>query len=102
MADRLPPRPPKASWGNVSKNLALWVLVGLLVTAIPLVPPRLTGPAWAWLLAAFVLFRIFDIAKPWPIRSLDRSVHGGFGIMLDDLVAGAYAALVLGAARWML
>jgi phosphatidylglycerophosphatase A len=77
-------------------------IVGLLVTAIPLVPPRLPGPAWAWLLAAFVLFRIFDIAKPWPIRSLDRSVHGGFGIMLDDLVAGVYAAVVIGIARWML
>ncbi|MFX8708278.1 phosphatidylglycerophosphatase A, partial [Acinetobacter baumannii] len=40
-------------------------------------------------------FRVFDIWKPWPIGWLDRRVHGGFGIMLDDVLAGVYAALVL-------
>ena len=49
----------------------------------------------AWLIPAFALFRLFDIVKPWPIGWLDRRVHGGFGIMLDDLVAGLYAALPL-------
>lgn len=44
---------------------------------------------------AFVLFRLFDIAKPWPIRVVDRRVHGGVGIMLDDILAGALAAAVL-------
>ncbi len=44
---------------------------------------------WPWLLAGFVLFRFFDIVKPWPISWLDRNVTGGLGIMLDDLVAGA-------------
>ena len=48
----------------------------------------------AWALA-FVLFRIFDIWKPWPVRWADRHIHGGFGIMLDDLLAAGYAALVL-------
>lgn len=43
----------------------------------------------------FVLFRIFDIAKPWPIRWLDRRVHGGFGIMIDDVVAGLLAGIAL-------
>lgn len=43
---------------------------------------------WAWCLAGFVIFRIFDAAKPWPISWLDRRVDGGFGIMLDDVVAG--------------
>ncbi|KAA9130748.1 phosphatidylglycerophosphatase A [Marinihelvus fidelis] len=52
-------------------------------------------PGWPWLLAGFVLFRIFDILKPWPIRLADRHVHGGFGVMLDDLIAGGFAALVL-------
>jgi phosphatidylglycerophosphatase A len=42
----------------------------------------------------FVLFRFFDIVKPWPIGWLDRKVKGGLGIMLDDVVAGLYAALV--------
>ncbi|NND83072.1 MAG: phosphatidylglycerophosphatase A [Gammaproteobacteria bacterium] len=44
---------------------------------------------------AFALFRLFDIAKPWPIRWLDAKVHGGFGIMLDDVIAGIFAAAVL-------
>lgn len=48
-----------------------------------------------WILAGFVLFRLFDIAKPWPIKWLDKRVHGGFGIMIDDVVAGVAAALLL-------
>lgn len=52
-------------------------------------------PGWLWLVLGFVLFRGFDILKPWPIRVLDRSVHGGFGIMIDDILAGVAAALVL-------
>lgn len=43
----------------------------------------------------FLLFRVFDILKPWPIKWVDRQVHGGFGIMLDDLIAGALANGVL-------
>lgn len=46
-------------------------------------------------LAGFALFRLFDILKPFPIGWLDRHIHGGLGIMLDDLVAGLYALLVL-------
>ncbi len=48
-----------------------------------------------WLLLAFVLFRFFDIVKPWPIRDLDHRLHGGIGIMLDDIVAAAFAAACL-------
>lgn len=47
--------------------------------------------SWQTLLAGFVLFRFFDILKPWPIKVIDRSVHGGFGIMLDDILAGIFA-----------
>jgi len=50
---------------------------------------------WEWLLLGFILFRIFDIWKPQPIRYLDRHIHGGLGIMLDDVVAGLYALFVL-------
>ena len=56
---------------------------------------------WAWWLAAFIAFRVFDIVKPWPIGWLDRRVHGGFGIMLDDLVAAVYAVAVLGIVGWL-
>jgi len=51
--------------------------------------------SWPWMLAGFLLFRFFDIVKPWPIRWLDRRVGGGFGIMVDDLLAGAFAWLIL-------
>ncbi|WP_010323455.1 phosphatidylglycerophosphatase A [Marinobacterium stanieri] len=50
---------------------------------------------WIWALLGFILFRLFDIWKPWPIRPVDRRVHGGLGIMLDDVLAGVFAALVL-------
>lgn len=47
------------------------------------------------ILIAFGLFRLFDIWKPWPIRYFDRNVHGGFGIMVDDILAGLMAALAM-------
>jgi len=47
------------------------------------------------LLLAFGLFRLLDIWKPWPIRVVDRRVHGGFGVMADDLLAGAIGAVLL-------
>ncbi|MFV0278205.1 MAG: phosphatidylglycerophosphatase A [Parahaliea sp.] len=46
---------------------------------------------WLWVVLGFVLFRLFDILKPWPIGWLDRRVHGGLGIMIDDVVAGLMA-----------
>ena len=58
----------------------------LVLLAAPLDPPSYA--------AAFLLFRIFDIWKPWLIRLADRRVHGGLGIMLDDLLAAVYAVLV--------
>lgn len=51
--------------------------------------------SWPNVAAGFVLFRAFDIVKPWPIKWLDRQVEGGLGIMLDDVVAGWFAAGVL-------
>jgi phosphatidylglycerophosphatase A len=50
---------------------------------------------WTWIISGFVLFRLFDIFKPWPIRTVDRRLRGGVGIMLDDLLAGLAAGLVL-------
>lgn len=60
-------------------------------------------PPGAWtVLAGFLCFRVFDIWKPWPVRSADRRVSGGFGIMLDDLLAAVYAGLTLHAGLWLL
>ncbi len=50
---------------------------------------------WYWLLAGFVLFRFFDIVKPWPIREADHSLQGGLGIMLDDVIAGIFSGAIL-------
>lgn len=55
----------------------------------------LAPPGLLWLLIGFVLFRFFDIVKPWPIRWFDRHVHGGFGIMIDDVLAGVMAWICL-------
>jgi len=61
-----------------------------------------TPPGLVWQLAAFGAFRLFDIAKPPPIRYLDRTVKGGFGVMIDDLLAAFYTLLLLAAARMVL
>lgn len=55
----------------------------------------LTPKSWLWQAAAFVLFRFFDIVKPPPVRWADQRVKGGFGVMLDDLIAAGYTLLVL-------
>lgn len=57
---------------------------------------------WTWLTAAFVAFRVFDILKPWPIGSIERRFKGGFGVMLDDIVAAVYAMSVLHGSAWLL
>ena len=66
--------------------LALWLL------------PR----EWPWVLAAFALFRVFDVWKPWPVRWADRSLKGGFGTMVDDALAGlmAFGVLQVALAVW--
>ncbi|BAX52171.1 phosphatidylglycerophosphatase A [Photobacterium damselae] len=51
--------------------------------------------SWQWILAGFILFRFFDMLKPWPISWLDKHVSGGFGIMIDDIVAGFMAMISL-------
>jgi len=76
-----------------------WVVIdegagqALALAALPV------GAGWLGVALAFALFRLFDIAKPGPVGWADRQ-PGAFGIMLDDLIAGALAALVLLALRW--
>jgi len=80
-----------ANWLKVHDHPGIvWdEVVGYLVTM------AFAPAGWLPVVAGFVLFRIFDVAKPWPILWLDRQVHGGFGIMLDDLLAGVFAAAAL-------
>ncbi|BCD96013.1 phosphatidylglycerophosphatase A [Marinagarivorans cellulosilyticus] len=70
--------------------------VGMWITMI-------AAPAgWPWLIAGFVLFRFFDMLKPWPISLADKHIHGGFGIMVDDVFAGLAALGCLQAlAYWL-
>ena len=72
-------------------------IVGMLLACLPLLPALGLSalPLWVGLLLAFVLFRVFDILKPQPIQWIDGHVGGGFGIMLDDLLAGLDAAVLL-------
>jgi len=71
-------------------------MVGFWLT-VALVPV-----SWPWWLAAFLLFRFFDIVKPWPIRQLETRLPGGLGIMFDDVIAAVYAILILAAAQRLL
>lgn len=64
-------------------------MVGIWMTLI------LLPNSWQWWLLGFVLFRILDILKPWPISVLDKHVGGGLGIMIDDMLAGLIAGALL-------
>jgi len=72
-----------------SSRIVIDEILGM-AAAMFLIPMR-----WPWIAAAFVLFRLFDIVKPWPAGLIDRGMRGGTGVMLDDLAAGIYANLAL-------
>ena len=81
------PDPGAATWDE---------FVGMWITALPMAERvvKLFNPvAFGWLALAFVLFRAFDVWKPWPCRRLER-LPGGWGIMLDDVAAGVWALVV--------
>lgn len=69
-------------------------IAGYLITMI-MVPVT-----WYWIILGFVLFRLFDIWKPWPISIIDKQVKGGLGIMLDDVLAALYSLLSLHIVIW--
>ena len=78
--------------GKISKyllrSICLFVGVFIVLAAIP----TLSLP---WIVIAFVLFRFFDILKPYPIRYFDQKLESGFGIMVDDVLAAIYAVIVI-------
>ncbi len=75
----------------------VWDEIAGMYLSLFLAPVSLAGFA-----AAFVLFRVFDILKPWPIRDLDHRLRGGLGIMLDDLAAAVYALISLALYGWLM
>lgn len=77
-------------WGVHDHSGIVWdEFVGYWITMFAL-PPTLFN-----IVVGFALFRCFDIAKPWPISWVDKHVHGGWGIMLDDILAGVFACVLL-------
>ena len=82
----------KATGRHDNQKIVVDEVAGYLLTLVAVTRTPLH------LVLAFVLFRLFDIWKPPPVRSIDRHVHGGFGVVADDLGAGVYGAIVL----WLL
>jgi len=80
-----------ADWlGKDDPSAVVWdEIVGYLITMIA------APTGWLWIVIGFVLFRLFDILKPWPISLADREIHGGLGIMVDDVIAGIFSAVIL-------
>ena len=74
--------------GKDHSRIVIDEVAGMAVAAL-FVPPT-----WAAAALVFVVFRVFDVLKPWPAGLIDRSGRGGFGVVGDDLVAGAYAGLL--------
>jgi phosphatidylglycerophosphatase A len=79
------------------RRIVLDEIAGVLSTSLVVVEKTFFALA-----LVFVFFRIFDILKPWPIRDVDHSLHGGLGIMLDDLIAAVYAAACVATIRVLL
>ncbi len=78
-------------WGEDPKRVVVDEMVGVWI-------PLLIADNWWTMLLALLLFRFFDILKPWGIRRLDQR-HGAFWVMADDLAAGAYSLVILGVVR---
>lgn len=83
-------------WGEDPSRVVVDEMVGVWI-------PLLVVPdgGWWYVVAAFVLFRFFDIVKPLGVRRMER-LGGGMGIMMDDILAGVYSAVLLGAARLLI
>ena len=77
-------------WGEDPSKVVIDETVGewIALLAVP------AGQHWAYIVAAFVLFRFFDIFKPLGVRSMEN-LKGGYGIMADDFLSGVYAAVVM-------
>ena len=78
-------------------NSIVWdEIIGYMITMF-MVPKE-----WIWILTGFILFRIFDILKPWPISFIDRRIESGLGIMLDDVIAAFFSLAIIQIAIYFL
>lgn len=80
-----------------SKMIVVDEVAGQWLALVPLSLPHFSGGAYnpVYVISSFILFRIFDIIKPWPVSHFDQKVAGATGVMGDDIIAGLYAALCL-------
>lgn len=93
----------EAKWGKDPSNVVADEVAGQCIPLM-MIPASLTGGFWSVamvLIGAFLLFRAFDILKPWPAGAVQR-IAGGWGILLDDLIAGVMAGVLMLIMIWVL
>lgn len=84
-------------FGTEDHSAAVWDEVATFLIVLFLVPP-----VWYYILIGFILFRLFDILKPGPIGWVDRHIHGGVGVMLDDVLAAVVSWIILQIIIWFI
>ena len=77
----------------VGQSIPLLTMINIELKLKLITTPFMDYPTETWILLSFVLFRFFDILKPFPINLIDKKFKNGFGIILDDIVAGMFAAI---------
>lgn len=82
--------------GVVDHGGIVWDEIVAMMLVLTVTPNQ-----WQWWIVAFLLFRLFDIWKPFPIRQCDAKLKNGFGVMFDDLLAAIYAIISLKALLWL-
>ncbi len=89
-------------WGKDPSRIVVDEMVGVWIPLLIVNKGELENGTYFWyVLAAFVLFRLFDIIKPFGVRKMEK-LKGGWGIMMDDILAGIYSLLVLFVAKWLI
>ena len=86
-------------WGDDPKRVVMDEMVGVWIPLLACPTLSEGGATWGYCIAAFVLFRLFDIFKPLGIRKIDN-MKGAFYVMADDILAGIYSLIIIIAARW--
>lgn len=85
-------------WGEDPNKVVVDEMVGVWITLLAVPSTK----EWYYVISAFLLFRFMDIVKPLGCRAIDKKIHGGWGVMLDDVLAGIYGGIVLFAVEYLL